>query len=190
MGHARGARTVVALSVFALAGSARGEEDHGVHVRIGRFYDQQAVVRAAHGVLERLGGDECRQVLRDFTDAEGRTLERNLDTLGVSPLDYLGWVFFYDGFGRGRCMQEGIYATTQPGSRVVNMCGPRFTELQAREPQVAQAVVLHEVLHTLGLQENPPSSAHITQRVLERCYPEVLAGFGKPRPRGVTVARR
>ena len=190
MRRSAAARTVVALFVFALATSARGQEDTRVHVRIGRFHDQQAVVRAARGVLERLGGDECRGVLRDFTDAEGRTLEQNLTGLGLSAEDYLGWVFFYDGFGQGRCMQKGIYAITQPGSRLVSMCGPRFTELSAREPQVAQAVVLHEVLHTLGLQENPPSSAHITQRVLERCYPEVLAGFGKPRPRGAPVVSR
>ena len=31
------------------------------------------------------------------------------------------------------------------------------------------ALVLHEALHTLGLQENPPLSTEITQRVLDRC---------------------
>jgi len=30
-------------------------------------------------------------------------------------------------------------------------------------------LVIHEVLHTLGLGENPPSSATITIRVQNRC---------------------
>jgi len=29
--------------------------------------------------------------------------------------------------------------------------------------------IIHEMLHTLGLGENPPSSREITQRVNERC---------------------
>jgi hypothetical protein len=32
-----------------------------------------------------------------------------------------------------------------------------------------QMVVIHEVLHTLGLGENPPSSDQITRRVDLRC---------------------
>jgi hypothetical protein len=31
------------------------------------------------------------------------------------------------------------------------------------------ASLIHEVLHTLGLGENPPSSAEITERVLRHC---------------------
>jgi hypothetical protein len=30
-------------------------------------------------------------------------------------------------------------------------------------------LIIHEMLHTLGLGENPPSSREITQRVTERC---------------------
>jgi len=29
--------------------------------------------------------------------------------------------------------------------------------------------MIHEALHTLGLGENPPTSAEITERVLARC---------------------
>ena len=160
-------------------------------VRIGNPADRQAVERALQGVAERLREGECRRVLGDFEDQNGRTLQEGLDALGLSPDRYLGWVFFYDGFGRGRCMQSGIYATTEPGSRVVHMCGPRFTDLHTRRPQEAEAVVLHEVLHTLGLGENPPTSAHITQRVVERCYPEVVASpFAKASTQGQRTAIR
>ena len=160
-------------------------------VRIGNPADRQAVERSLRGVAERFREAECRRVLGDFEDQNGRTLQDGLDTLGLSPDRYLGLIFFYDGFGRGRCMHSGIYAITEPGSRVVLMCGPRFTDLRTRRPQEAEAVVLHEVLHTLGLGENPPTSAHITQRVVERCYPEVVASpFAKAIKEGKKTAVR
>jgi hypothetical protein len=37
------------------------------------------------------------------------------------------------------------------------------------DTRYAGAVVIHEILHTLGLSENPPSSKEITDRVLARC---------------------
>jgi len=145
--------------------------------RIGNPADREAVERALRGVEARLHDEACRLVFEDFKDGDGRSLQEGLDALGLTPDRYLSFVFFYDGFGQGRCMHSGIYATTSVGSRLVRMCGPRFTELSARQPEEAQAVLLHEVLHTLGLRENPPTSAHITQRVVERCYPERVAGF-------------
>lgn len=33
----------------------------------------------------------------------------------------------------------------------------------------AEAIVIHEMLHSLGLGENPPTSDYITSRVMERC---------------------
>ena len=45
----------------------------------------------------------------------------------------------------------------------------RFVVRNNRSPVRAQAIVIHEVLHTLGLGENPPSSTEITARVLARC---------------------
>ena len=62
-------------------------------------------------------------------------------------------------------------ALTTPGSRVVRVCGRRFWEAQARNPERAELVVLHEALHTLGLGENPPDSLEITRRVGARCAP-------------------
>ena len=37
------------------------------------------------------------------------------------------------------------------------------------EPRLAEALVIHEMLHTLGLGENPPTSTEITKRVEGRC---------------------
>ena len=37
------------------------------------------------------------------------------------------------------------------------------------KPFYAEAVIIHETLHSLGLGENPPSSQAITHRVLQQC---------------------
>jgi hypothetical protein len=44
-----------------------------------------------------------------------------------------------------------------------------LAELQLRTPSVAETLVIHEVLHTLGLGENPATSLEITSRVSARC---------------------
>jgi hypothetical protein len=58
-----------------------------------------------------------------------------------------------------------VLAFTQPNSLVVRVC-PRLIQFQG---DWAELTVLHELLHSLGLGENPPSSAEITDRVRERC---------------------
>jgi hypothetical protein len=50
----------------------------------------------------------------------------------------------------------------------VTVC-PGFVRLQRDQPGRAKILVIHEVLHTLGLGDNPPSSAEITERVEARC---------------------
>lgn len=187
MANGSRAEVVVVLALLLTLAAAPSRPEAAAEtgwVRIGNPADRDAVERALRGARERLQGAECRLVFSDFKNADGRSLQEGLDTLGLSPEGYLGFVFFYDGFGQGRCMRSGIIATTVPGSRVVRTCGPRFTELSRQKPEEAQAVLLHEVLHTLGLGENPPTSAHITQRVVERCYPERVASvFAKARGR-------
>ena len=45
----------------------------------------------------------------------------------------------------------------------------RFARNQTQNPSLAEAMVIHEMLHTLGLGENPPSSLEINERVRARC---------------------
>jgi hypothetical protein len=54
------------------------------------------------------------------------------------------------------------------GGRIVRAC-PALGWLASTERDRAEAVVIHEVLHTLGLQENPPTSEQITAAVERRC---------------------
>jgi hypothetical protein len=56
-----------------------------------------------------------------------------------------------------------------PGSRVVQVCGRRFGAVARRNPRLAEASVIHEMLHSLGLGENPPDPQVITGRVLDLC---------------------
>ena len=124
---------------------------------------------AVVGARQRLEQPACRGLLAEYSDPSGRTLQENLEALGETGGTYLARILFADGSGRRRCNGEEAYAFTTTGSRVVYICGRAFKALAARDPVKAQAIVIHEALHTLGLGENPPSSAEITARVLERC---------------------
>ena len=135
-------------------------------------WDARAVTSARTGALRRLESEECRKVLTDFTDAEGRTLRQNLDEWGASPAEYVGLIPFVDGSSQDRCRKTKTALVASPGVRRVFVC-KTFAEVQLRQPGVAESMVIHEVLHTLGLGEAPmpgqPTSIEITQRVEARC---------------------
>jgi len=61
-----------------------------------------------------------------------------------------------------------VLGATNAGSRVIYLC-PRFAEMEWKDPRYAEAIVIHEMLHSLGLGENPPSSWEITTKVLKSC---------------------
>jgi hypothetical protein len=123
---------------------------------------------AVVGARQRLEHPACRGLLSEYSDASRRTLQENLEAIGETGGNYLARILFADGSGRSRCTGYEAYAFTT-GSRVVYVWGRAFKALASRDPVKAQAIVIHEALHTLGLGENPPSSAEITARVLERC---------------------
>lgn len=124
---------------------------------------------AVLGAHRRLQQPACRQLFAEFSDASGRTLQENLDAIGETGATYPALILFADGTGRPRCREREVFAFTTPGSRVVHICGRQLKDLADRSPVRAQAIVIHELLHTLGLGENPPSSTEITARVLARC---------------------
>jgi hypothetical protein len=135
-------------------------------VRLGGRWFEPAVRRAVHGAARRLADPACAAVLTDFRDRQGRELRANLPL--QDPSTYVRRVFFYDGSDHTPCRRPGVYAFTAPGSRIVRAC-PALGWLANTERDRAEAVVIHEVLHTLGLDENPPSSDQITTRVERRC---------------------
>jgi len=73
-----------------------------------------------------------------------------------------------DGSSQAFCRKANIALVANPGVRRVFVC-KTFAEVQLKEPRVAESMVIHEVLHTLGLGENPPTSLEITSRIFTRC---------------------
>ena len=116
---------------------------------------------------ESLGRLECQAVLTDFKTMTGQGLDEVLRASGRTPQEQLDLLVFESGFGRHVC-DRPVLASTHVRSRVVTLCLGPFS-LGRRELQ--EAVLIHEMLHSLGLGEGPPESVAITAQVLKRCGP-------------------
>jgi hypothetical protein len=156
-------------------------------------YDRGVVQRVSARAAARLEEPECVKVLTDFKDRRGRTLEANLQPLGVSASRYMRELTFLDGSAQAACRAPSVIMAATPGVRrvVVGPSGPgrissRLSRLeflltalslnpydrgvvQRVSGSLAEAMVIHEMLHTLGLGENPPTTTEITARVRDRC---------------------
>jgi hypothetical protein len=142
--------------------------DAPVPVRVGDAGDACWVRRAFEGATQPLADPRCRELLSGFRGAHGKTLAEVLSADGVSGAGHLRRLFFYSGEGQRSCRKD-LLAWTTPGSRVVYVCPSRFREGHGTNPARLEAVVIHEMLHTLGLGENPPASEEITARVVAAC---------------------
>ena len=130
---------------------------------------ETTVARAIRSASDKLSSSACQQVFSDFRDSTGRTLQQNLDTVGHTGEGYLALMLFYNGNGMSRCQERSVYASTSPGSRVIYVCAAQFLERMRRDPGLAAPLIIHEQLHSLGLEENPPDSREITAQVISRC---------------------
>jgi hypothetical protein len=77
-------------------------------------------------------------------------------------------VVFADGSRQRACRSDTVLGVTNAGSHVVFLCA-RFAEMEWKDPRYGEAILIHEMLHSLGLGENPPSSWEITTKVLKGC---------------------
>jgi hypothetical protein len=139
------------------------------NARLRQPAERMAVAQALRGAAQRLTREECQGLLDEFTDASGQPLRAALEAQAIGVEDYLGRVFFYDA-PEVACQEQMLAGATAAGSRVVRVCGRRFARTVTESAHHAEAIVIHEMLHSLGLGENPPTSAHITSRVMERCH--------------------
>ena len=121
------------------------------------------------GALRRVSRADCARVIGEMNDAEGRPLAWNLSERGMTPVGYLAALRFYEGDGLRQCQYDTTVAVTVPNSRVIWVCGRRFARYFALDRPQGEIIVIHEMLHSLGLGENPPSSAEITDTVEHRC---------------------
>jgi hypothetical protein len=155
--------------VWPTAANASG----AVHILIANPIIRQRVALSLEGAAERLAGSECQKVFTEFTDGAGQPLQSRLDALHLTGAEFLTWLRFTEGDVLPLCaFASHIAAFTQPGSRVVSVCGTSFTRQSRLDWQAGEVIVIHELLHALGLGENPPSSAEISRRVRMRCTAE------------------
>jgi hypothetical protein len=117
---------------------------------------------------ERLAEVDCADLLTAFNDRAGRPLAERLRELAVDPQTYNTLLIFVDGSRDEPCV-KGSFAFTTPGSRVVRICVQEMKRTWHANPEHAVSRLIHEMLHTLGLGENPPSSDEITRRVRGAC---------------------
>ena len=115
---------------------------------------------------ERLGRPGCQAVLADFEAVTGQRLDEVLRASGRTAQEQLDLLVFESGLGRPLCDRRVSLAFTQIHSPVVSICLRPFTLLRRADQD---AVLIHEMLHSLGLGENPPESVAITAQVLKRC---------------------
>ena len=131
---------------------------------------RMVVTDSLDGAARRLATPQCQQLFTDFTDLTGRPLSEAL--AGKAATELLAGLYFVDGDGAPQCRaSEALAAFTVPNSRVIYVCGTRFAERFARKTVGGEVLLIHELLHALGLGENPPTSAQITDAVLRRCHP-------------------
>jgi hypothetical protein len=128
-----------------------------------------ALGRAAKAAAERLERPECQKVLSDFRDPSGHTIQERLDRIGDTPRQYLARLTFREALDR-RCQDSARLAFTTVGQREVFICGTQLWRTYPTDPAHVEALIIHEMMHTLGLRENPPSSLDINAGVLKRCW--------------------
>ena len=133
-----------------------------------RSLQELTLERARDGAARKLEQPKCQRLLEEFRDKTGRTLAENLATWNRTPVEYLRTIPFRDGSFHSTCSSGKSALFSVVGMRPVFVCR-NFRKEAERDPWSAENWIIHEMLHTLGLGENPPSSREITQRVNERC---------------------
>ena len=137
-------------------------------IRIPDPLARRATIAALESASARFADADCRKIFTDFEDGNGRSLADRLSAVAVDIHVYLTMVTFIDDTRHRMCV-SGVLVFTAPGSRVVRVCAEELKRINAQQPDYVVASLIHEILHTLGLGENPPSASEITARVLARC---------------------
>jgi hypothetical protein len=166
MSHDARRLIVMLLPLLAWSGPARAQ----VGLRPLPSFEARSVEFAREGAMRRLRDPGCQGLLEEFQGADGSPLAAKLASFGVSADQYLAMIPFLDGTSRPLCKGGQSQLLTTRGVARIAVCQP-FLQTVERERVTAEVYVIHEMLHTLGLGENPPSSQQITQRVKRQCAP-------------------
>ncbi len=135
-----------------------------------RTASPRSVLETARGqAAEKLESPGCRLVLADFRDSSGRTLAERLARTGLSAPDFLSRLEFRDGRNEDVCHRRHLDACTVVGGSTVWTCPGGSLSPGGDNLRSGANTLIHEMLHALGLGENPPLPLEITRRVRERC---------------------
>lgn len=164
----------IVLGVFILmwtTGLAADDSFHGVRMKVPAGLGQIMLRGAIQGAARLLADPDCQQLLTDFSDARGNRLAANLQASGQTAADYLQNLSFVDASGQPPCTKYDVIAAfTSAHSRTIYVCGSRFENPYfGLNGPYGEMVIIHEMLHSLGLEENPPTSRDITARIRKRC---------------------
>src|SRR5262245_30105596 len=148
------------LVVLALVPCSPVRAESWPQVHVGDTFSADAVRRALDGAAHRLRAPRCAEVFSSpaLRDGEGRPLLARLAEMETDGPRYLARLSFYDASSTRTCQRDDVLAFTTVGASHVFVCGPRFVSAWKRGPHLVEITIIHEVLHTLGLGENPPSS--------------------------------
>lgn len=147
------------------------EEDYRAHLQFPGGIAQFYVGLAINGASRRIDDRQCQAVFADYKDGDGSTLWAKLDAAQKTPAQFLEQLWFVDASDGVACQSDTMMAAfTTPGSRVIYVCGSRFADrAYSLQGLNGEMIIIHELLHSLGLRENPPTSAQITSHVTTRC---------------------
>ena len=160
----------VAVLILAMGGhAAPAAGEVGVLIGFRDVWVTHVVRTAVNSAARRLDEPQCRRVLGDFVNQAGTPLDAVLEASGRNAATYVTPIRFVDGVNQPLCRRQSTLAFTAPGSRVVHVCGQLLAAAFLERPDDATIAMIHEILHVLGLAENPPTTSDITAQVARRC---------------------
>jgi hypothetical protein len=158
----------VVLAGLSVLGASRTGETQ-VTPRTLSVFDAGVVRRAVEEAKTRLHVAECEGLVDEFKDPDGVSLRKRLEDQDMTIEARLDAIRFVDASESEHCRSSNTYAFAVRAGLVVYVCPRTMEKALRRQPARVQAVVIHELLHTVGLGENPPTSTYITARVEARC---------------------
>jgi hypothetical protein len=169
----RSARLAVAASSALLmlqASSALADSVRAILVRPSGGQLETYVSGAARNAIAKLERPQCLAVLSDFRDEQGHVLKENLESLRMTAPEFLASLTFVDGSHLVLCGRPDVAAGTNPGQRVIAVCAATFARVRRQDPGISANVLIHEMLHALGLAADDASaSKKINLQVGKRC---------------------
>jgi hypothetical protein len=124
---------------------------------------------AARNAMTKLERPQCFAVLSDFRNGQGHLLKDNLESHRMTAPEFFVRLTFVDGSHVALCGRPDVAAGTNPGQTVIAVCAATFARVSRKDPGIAANVLVHEMLHALGLGEDPPTSEEINRQVGKRC---------------------